>query len=300
MKMRKPKEGLSKLCWLFGVSRQAYYQSFYREEFVSIEQELVIKEVFKIRKNHPRMGTRKLYIMMESFMMEHQIKIGRDALFDLLCEHQLLVRRRKRKIITTQSNHWLKKYPNLIENFIPTAPNQLYVSDITYWKIENNDLYISFITDVYSHKIVGYNVAETMEAVESVKALKMALLEIRKEGNLIHHSDRGSQYCSFKYVKLLQDYGVKISMTQTGDPLDNAVAERVNGILKGEYLECYTVTNFEQAKELLEDVVKLYNQERPHMSIGNLVPEKVHNQELMKGSRKWKNYYQKKEIVNEF
>jgi len=299
MKMRKPKVGLSKLCWLFGVSRQAYYQSFYREEFVSIEQELVIKEVLKIRKNHPRIGTRKLYIMMESFMLEHQIKIGRDALFDLLSEHQLLVRRRKRKIITTQSHHWLKKYPNLIENFTPTAPNQLYVSDITYWKIDNDDLYISFITDVYSHKIVGYNVAETMEAVESIKALEMALLEIEKGENLIHHSDRGSQYCSFKYVKLLQDYGAKISMTQTGDPLDNAVAERVNGILKGEYLECYTVDNFNQAQELLDAVVKLYNQERPHMSIGNLVPEKVHNQELMKGSRKWKNYYQKKETVNE-
>jgi len=300
MKMRKPKVGLSKLCWLFGVSRQAYYQSFYREEFVAIEQEMVIKEVLKIRKNHPRMGTRKLYIMMESYMLQHQIKIGRDALFDLLSEHQLLVRRRKRKIITTQSHHWLKKYPNLIENFTPTAPNQLYVSDITYWKIENDDLYISFITDAYSHKIVGYNLAENMEAVESVKALKMALMNIKKENNLIHHSDRGSQYCSGKYVNLLKDYNVEISMTQTGDPLDNAVAERVNGILKGEYLESYTVSNFKQAKELLDAVVKLYNEERPHMSIGNLVPEKVHNQELMKGSRKWKNYYQKKEFVNEF
>lgn len=300
MKMRKPKVGLSKLCWLFGVSRQAYYQSFYREEFVAIEQELVIKEVLEIRKNHPRMGTRKLYIMMESYMLQRQIKIGRDALFDLLSEHQLLVRRRKRKIITTQSHHWLKKYPNLIENFTPTAPNQLYVSDITYWKIENDDLYISFITDAYSHKIVGYNLAENMEAVQSVKALKMALMNIKKENNLIHHSDRGSQYCSGKYVNLLKDYNVEISMTQTGDPLDNAVAERVNGILKGEYLESYTVSNFKQAKELLDAVVKLYNEERPHMSIGNLVPEKVHNQELMKGSRKWKNYYQKKEFVNEF
>jgi transposase InsO family protein len=300
MKMRKPKVGLSKLCWLFGVSRQAYYQSFYREEFVAIEQELVIKEVLEIRKNHPRMGTRKLYIMMESYMLQRQIKIGRDALFDLLSEHQLLVRRRKRKIITTQSHHWLKKYPNLIENFTPTAPNQLYVSDITYWKIENDDLYISFITDAYSHKIVGYNLAENMEAVESVKALKMALMNIKKENNLIHHSDRGSQYCSGKYVNLLKDYNVEISMTQTGDPLDNAIAERVNGILKGEYLESYTVSNFKQAKELLDAVVKLYNEERPHMSIGNLVPEKVHNQELMKGSRKWKNYYQKKEFVNEF
>ncbi|MBT2623780.1 IS3 family transposase [Chryseobacterium sp. ISL-6] len=299
MKMRNPKIGLSKLCWFFGITRQAYYQSFHREEFVGIEQELVLKEVIEIRKNHPRIGTRKLYIILEGFMLEHQIKIGRDALFDLLSEHQLLIRRRTRKITTTQSHHWLKKYPNLIKNFTPKAPNQLYVSDITYWKTEFGNTYISLITDAYSHKIVGHNLAETMEAIESVKALEIAISELENGKNLIHHSDRGTQYCSGKYVKLLQDYEIKISMTETGDPLDNAIAERVNGILKGEYLECYLVTNFQEAKELLDAVVILYNQERPHMSIGNLVPEKVHNQQLNKGERKWKNYYQKKESVNE-
>lgn len=297
--MHSPKIGLSKLCWFFGITRQAYYQSFRREEFVEIEQELVLKEVIRIRKSHPRIGTRKLYIMLEGFMLEHQIKIGRDALFDLLSEHQLLIRRRKRKITTTQSHHWLKKYPNLIKNFTPKAPNQLYVSDITYWKTEFGYTYISFITDAYSHKIVGHNLAETLEAIESVKALEIAVSELENVESLIHHSDRGTQYCSGKYVKLLQDHEIEISMTETGDPLDNAIAERVNGILKGEYLECYLVTNFHEAKELLDTVVKLYNQERPHMSIGNLVPEKVHNQQLNKGERKWKNYYQKKESVNE-
>lgn len=298
MKMHNPKIGLSRLCWLFGVTRQAYYQSFHREAFVEIEQELVLKEVIKIRKHHPRMGTRKLYIMLEDFMLEHQIKIGRDALFDLLSEHQLLIRRRKRKITTTQSHHWLKKYPNLIKNFTPNAPNQLYVSDITYWKTEFGYTYISLITDAYSHKIVGHNLAQTMEAIESVKALETAVSQLENGENLIHHSDRGTQYCSGKYVKLLQDYKIRISMTETGDPLDNAIAERVNGILKEEYLDCYQVTNFDEAKELLDVVVKLYNQERPHMSIGNLVPEKVHNHQLNKGERKWKNYYQKKELVN--
>lgn len=298
MKLRQPRIALSKLCWLFGVTRQAYYQSFYREEFVGIEEELVLKEVNSIRKNHPRIGTRKLYIMLEQFMLEHQIKMGRDALFDLLSLHQLLIRKRRRRITTTQSNHWLKKYPNLIKEFTPISPNKLWVSDITYWKTDAGLFYISLITDVYSHKLVGYNLAETMEAVESVQALIMALSENKNIENLIHHSDRGSQYCSFKYVNLLQDYNVKISMTETGDPLDNAVAERVNGILKDEYLECYNVSSFEQAKELLDQVVKLYNQERPHMSIGNLVPEKVHDFSLEKGERKWKNYYQKKESVN--
>lgn len=300
MKERQPKIGLSKLCWLFGVTRQAYYQSFYRAEFVGIEEELVLKEVVSIRKNHPRIGTRKLYVMLEDFMLEHQIKMGRDALFDLLSLHGLLVRRRRRRIVTTQSNHWMKKYPNLIKEFIPTAPNQLWVSDITYWKIETMPLYISLITDVFSHKIVGYNLAISMEAAESVNALQMALFENEKLDKLIHHSDRGSQYCSFKYVNLLQDYDVQISMTETGDPLDNAVAERINGIIKDEYLECYKVNTFQEAKELLDAVIALYNKERPHMSIGNLVPEKVHSKESKSGDRLWKNYYQSNKIVNQF
>ena len=220
MKERQSKIGLSKLCRLFGVTRQAYYQSFYREEFVEIEQELILKEVISIRKNHPRIGTRKLYIMLETFMLEHQIKMGRDALFDLLSLHKLLIRRRKRRISTTQSNHWMKKYPNLIRELIPTASNQLWVSDITYWKTKTGVFYISLITDVFSHKIVGYNLADSMEAVESLTALKMALKENYSIQNLIHHSDRGSQYCSFKDVNLLQDYHIQISMTESGDPLE--------------------------------------------------------------------------------
>lgn len=167
----------------------------------------------------------------------------------------------------------MKKYPNLIRKFVPIAPNQLWVSDITYWKTEAGLFYISLITDVYSHKIVGYNLAETMEAVESLQALQMALSENKNVQNLIHHSDKGSQYCSFKYVNLLQDYNIQISMTENGDPLENAVAERINEILKEEYLDCYNVENVLEAKVLLEQVVKLYNQERSHMSIGNLVPE---------------------------
>ncbi len=299
MKQRKPNIGLSKLCWLFGVTRQAYYQSLNRAEFISIEQDLVLKEVILIRRNHPRIGTRKLYIMMEQFMLTHQIKMGRDALFDLLSLHGLMIRRRRRKVITTQSNHWLKKHPNLIIDFIPTGINQLWVSDITYWLTENLTLYVSFITDAYSHKIVGHNLARTLETIENLKSLQMALAANLNLDNLIHHSDRGSQYCCFKYVNLLTDYDIKISMTQTGDPRDNPVAERVNGILKGEYLECYEVDTFEQAKELLDKAVELYNQERPHMSIGNLVPEKVHSKELKKGEQKWKNYYNKKLQTNE-
>jgi transposase InsO family protein len=143
-------------------------------EEVSIEHDLIIKEVLEIRKNHRLMGTRKLYDKLQHFMLEHQIKMGRDQLFNLLSQHQLLVKRRKRKIRTTMSYHRFHKYPNLIREFVPTAPNQLWVSDITYWKLSEKHAYISLITDAYSHKIVGYQVAETLDAVESVQALQMA------------------------------------------------------------------------------------------------------------------------------
>ena len=282
MKESNPKIGLSKICWLFGISRQAYYQHSYQSISMELEHELIIKEVKQIRSQHPRIGTRKLYIMMEEFMYSHQIKMGRDALFDLLAEYHLLIRRRKRSVKTTQSHHWLKKYPNLIKGIALTRPNELYVSDITYWKIESGYVYIHLITDAYSHKIVGYHLSETLEAEGSINALQKALSALGAERflNLTHHSDRGVQYCSTKYVNLLQDYNIKISMTEDGDPLDNAIAERINGILKEEYLLCYEVNNILEAKELLDQVIILYNNERPHMSIGNLVPEKVHSKQL--------------------
>jgi len=262
---------------------------------VGLEEEMIIKQVVMIRQNHRAMGTRKLYEMLQPFLLEHQIKIGRDALFDLLAEHKLLVKKRKRKISTTMSYHRFHKWPNLIKDFIPSAPNELYVSDITYWKIETGYVYISFITDAYSHKIVGYQVAETLEAVESLSALKMALGSLSAEikEKLIHHSDRGVQYCSDGYVKLLQDNHIWISMTQTGDPLENAIAERVNGILKEEYLSHFKVSTLEEARKVLEENVKLYNQERPHMSIGNLTPSFIHENNTQT-ERLWKNYYHKK------
>lgn len=246
------------------------------------------------------MGGRKLFELLEPFMLEHQIKLGRDALFDLLASNGLLVRRRKRKVYTTNSSHWYRRYHNLIREFIPTQSNQLWVSDITYWKIEKGYVYISLITDAYSHKIVGYHVAETLETIQSIQALKIALKSLPGSSfKLIHHSDRGIQYCSQEYVKLLQDNAIQISMTENGDPLENAIAERVNGILKDEYLDCYQVKNIEEAKKLLEEVVALYNEERPHMSIGNKTPVQLHL-EPQSINRLWKKSYdgeQKKEDV---
>ena len=291
--------GLAKLCGWFGITRQAYYQNNWEGISTTLEEDLIIQLVKQIRETHRRMGTRKLYEMLQPFMLEHQIKIGRDALFNMLSANHLLVRKRKRRIQTTNSYHWLRKHPNLIRKFVPTEPNQLWVSDITYWKIKTGEhLYISFITDAYSRKIVGYQVAETMEAIESIQALQMALSALGAESHLhlIHHSDRGIQYCSHAYVKLLQDYNIKISMTESGDPLENALAERINGIIKEEYLETYDISNIKDAKKLLKSVVELYNTERPHMSISNLTPNIIHHSKNeLKTERLWKNYYQKKD-----
>lgn len=285
---------LANLCSWFGLTRQAYYQSKNRVEKDLIEQEILLDKIGDIRKDHKRLGGRKLFFKLETFMHEHNIKMGRDAFFDLLRENKLLIKQRKRHHVTTNSNHWMKKYPNLIKDIEPLGPNHVWVSDITYWKTKGGHYYISFITDAYSRKIVGYHVADTMEAIESATALKMAIktLKISAEG-LIHHSDRGSQYCSSMYVNMLKKEGIKISMTENGDPLENAIAERINGIIKGEYLFDYLIKTLLNAKEVLKSVVKLYNEDRPHSSIGNAVPSQVHNNDTdIEIKRLWKNYYQ--------
>lgn len=275
------------------MTRQAYYQHFWQAGDTEIEHSLIIKEVLRIRENHRCMGGRKLYEMLQPFLLNHSIKIGRDALFELLSANRLLVKKRKRRIATTMSYHRFKKWPNLIRGFTPTAPDQLYVSDITYWKLMSRHVYISFITDAFSHKIVGYNVAENLDAVESIKAMKMALSNINPDLplSLIHHSDRGTQYCSGEYVKLLQDNNIQISMTENGDPLENAIAERINGIIKEEYLNFYEVNSFKDASALLEKAVELYNIDRPHMSINYKTPEQIH-QTATSTQKAWKNYYQ--------
>lgn len=288
--------GLAKLCGWFGITRQAYYQNEWRTIKTNVEEELLIKEVKKIRVKHPRMGTRKLYEVLRPFIQTHQIKIGRDGLFDLLAANDMLVRKNKRSVYTTQSYHWLRKYPNLIKDWVPTGRNQLWVSDITYWKIESGYVYISMITDGYSHKIVGYHVAETLESIYTIRALRIAISGLMKEPKshiqLIHHSDRGIQYCSHKYVRLLNSHNIAISMTEDGNPLDNAIAERVNGIIKEEYLQGKTVKNITQAKSILKKAIWLYNEQRPHSSISNRVPSLVHKDNL-RTERLWKAYYKK-------
>lgn len=291
---------LVRLCRLLGATRQAYYQHFWQVEATGIEECLVLEKVRSIRKNHRVMGGRKLYEMLHPFLLEHQIKMGRDALFDLLSSNGLLVKRRRRAFITTFSSHWLRKWPNQIRTMEVVRINQLWVSDITYWKVGERYLYVSLVTDAYSRKIVGYHLADTLDSMETIKALEMALarLPTSLEHPLWHHSDRGVQYCCGKYVELLQDRGIGISMTENGDPLENAIAERINGILKSEYLNQYGITNIKDARKCLQSSIELYNNERPHFSIGLLTPELVHSEELSV-ERLWKNYYTRNtKIVN--
>jgi putative transposase len=270
---------LSRFCRLLGVTRQAYYQHFWGAEFKTTEETLVIAEVMRVRRHHKHMGGRKLFEVLQPFLLEHGIKMGRDAFFDLLQANNLLVRRKKRKVYTTQSSHWYRKYPNKIKGMAPNRPNQLWVSDITYWKINCGYVYISLITDAYSRKIVGYNVAETLDAVETIQALVNALGHLQKKPTgLIHHSDRGLQYCSTAYVNLLKDHRIEISMTENGDPYENALAERVNGILKEEYLYDYSIDNLEQARLVLDFVIKIYNTERPHLSCNYKTPAFMHEE----------------------
>ena len=293
--------GLAKLCGWFGITRQAYYQNNQHQAVSAMQEDLILREVKAIRSKHPRMGTRKLLTILQPVLREHQIKMGRDALFTTLSSNHLLVRKRKRRIQTTQSFHWLRKYPNLIKDFVPSGINQLWVSDITYWKVNDTHLYLNFITDAFSHKIVGYNLGETLESVESLQALRMALSALGAESHtqLIHHSDRGLQYCSHLYVDLLNKHGIQISMTEDGNPRENAIAERLNGIMKGEYLENYEFTSMIQAKQLIKSKVDLYNHERPHMSISNLTPSQIHKPgQTVQTKRLWKNYYPKPPIVN--
>ncbi|MFN2458192.1 MAG: IS3 family transposase [Chitinophagaceae bacterium] len=295
MKDSYPQVNLVRLCRLLGVTRQALYQHRWHSEEINIEAELIIQQVIDIRKRHPVIGTRKLYFMLQPFLLEHQIKIGRDKLFDLLASYNLLVRRRRRRISTTQSYHRFHKYPNLIREMKATAINQLWVSDITYYKTMGKFVYLSFVTDAYSHKIIGFQVAETLETIHSLTALEMAIKNSNscKQYKIIHHSDRGIQYCSDGYVKLLQDNGILISMTENGDPLENPVAERVNGIIKEEYLNRYQYNTIKEIEDKLNQAVNFYNNERPHMSCSMFTPDMVHEKKLLV-EKKWKTYYKSK------
>lgn len=260
---------------MFGISRQAYYQHNERKSRKAFAEEVILKEVKRIRSDQRRVGTRKLHLHLRPILARHGIRIGRDALFDLLRSHDMLVRRRKRRVKTTDSNHSWRKYPNLIKEFEPDGPNQLWVSDITYLDTDEGFVYLFLITDAYSHKIVGYHSSYNMEASSALAALRMAMSQLEAGQRPIHHSDRGSQYCSSMYTAMLHQHGMGISMTENGDPWENAVAERINGILKQELLPEHIETK-RQAVASVHYYVNVYNTVRLHSSVENLTPEQAH------------------------
>lgn len=287
---------ISTLCSLLGYSRQAFYQQAQAAETQVLEQDLIIQEVLRIRNPQKAVGTRRLLLMLQPFLELHKMQIGRDALFDLLASHRLLIRKRKRKVPrTTFSGHWYRKYPNLIVGMSVLKPNRLWVSDITYITLKDDFAYLSLVTDAYSRKIAGYHLSKRLQAEGCVKALKMALKQTDDTGGLIHHSDRGSQYCSTEYVEQLHARGIAISMTQNSEPSENAIAERVNGIIKQEFLENSYAT-FAQANQAIKEAVDIYNNERLHSSLDMLTPAQAH---LRTGElkRRWKNYYKNKKEV---
>lgn len=261
---------------------------------------IVLRLVKELRDTMPMIGTRKILFKIEPMLKEHGIKMGRDQLFDLLRFHGLLIRRRKRGVITTDSFHWLKKYPNLVENLEVCLSEQVWVADITYVKTAEGYSYLSLITDAYSRKIIGYALHESLESAGCITALNMALSNrLFPERRLIHHSDRGVQYCSANYVDILMFNNISISMTQNGSPYENALAERMNGIIKSEFFPRRNFLSHNQAKKEIDKFISIYNQQRPHASLDYLTPEIVHTKS---GSfnKRWKKYkkHKTKELID--
>lgn len=289
MKQDFPKLGIAVLCRLFGKTRHAYYDFLWRKERSLVKEDIILQEVLNIRKYLPRVGTRKLHYVIQNKLMSHQITFGRDYLFDLLSEHKLLIRQRKRKAITTDSRHWMRKYSNLVKELVITRPEQVWVSDITYIRLTNQWGYLSLITDAYSRKIMGYSFRQDLAAEGCINALKMALNNRLYNESIIHHSDRGSQYCSHNYVDLLLKNNIGISMTENGDPYENALAERVNGIIKTEFNLYSSSLGFDQTANQVSKSIKSYNELRPHASCDYLTPSQAHLQSE-KLNKRWKNY----------
>lgn len=273
---------------LFGRTRHAFYDRlwyFQKQDQCNI---MVLEMVAEIRREIPRIGTLKLYQMLKKPMQSNGIKMGRDKLHELLLEHGLTVRPRKRYVRTTNSSHWMKKYPNLIKEVICTEAEQVWVSDITFILVDGDFNFLNLITDNYSKRIMGHCLHPTLEAEGTIAALEMAISARQKpENKLIHHSDRGTQYCCHDYVNRLQTAGIRISMTVNGDPYENPVAERVNGILKGDFELDKRFSSRPEALEAIDRSTRAYNELRPHLSCNMLTPNQAHQ---MVGllEKKWK------------
>jgi len=259
------------------------------------QEEFVLQYIRGIRKKDHGIGGMKLWYMYRNEFGGNN-PVGRDRFETIVDKYGLKVRTRLRKPKTTDSTHGLAVYPNIIKDFIPTAPNQLWVSDITYITIWLNEYtyvfcYLSLILDAYTEEIVGWSVGSTLESIYPIESLTKALKRIERHANisLIHHSDRGCQYASNEYVSILKQYGIRISMTESGNPKDNAQAERINNTIKNELLYGLVFHNIKEVKAAVTVAVDFYNNERPHMSIDMMTPNEAAgcSGEIAK---RWKSY----------
>ena len=258
-----------------GVSRQAIYQQEQRGRQRQAALQPVRAMVLEVRRQLPRLGARKLYHLLKPRFEAAGIKLGRDGLFDYLRQQHLLVPPRRRYTKTTFSRHWMKKHPNLLKERVIRKPEEVFVSDITYVESAEGVHYLSLVTDAGSRKIMGHELSREMKASDVVKALQRAVRQRNRDTALIHHSDRGIQYCSQIYQSELGRHGIQPSMTDGYDCYQNALAERVNGILKQEFL-IYRCPTFEDLKTVVEESIEAYNHLRPHLSLGMKTPEQVH------------------------
>ena len=268
-------------CYLLGVDRQVYY----RAKKSLLEKQTIAQQVINlvrsIRNLMPKIGTRKLYHMLEKELKP--LKVGRDKLFRILKANHMLITPKKSYHITTDSHHRFRKHKNIVSNIEIERPEQVWVSDITYIGNRVNPSYLALITDAYSKKIMGYNVSDSLNMSGSIQALDMALKNrAYKEEPLIHHSDRGLQYCSNEYQNILSLNTIKTSMTEKYDPYENAIAERINGILKQEFDIAKYNSNLNVKQQLVKNAVEIYNQIRPHLSNYLLTPKQMHNQSTLK------------------
>lgn len=276
--MQEEKESVMPMCKYFGITRQAFYKSIKRIEAKELKESMVVEFVQEKRRELPRLGGRKLYHLLKDELSQIG-KIGRDKFFEILGRNGLLVEPKKSYTRTTNSFHRFHKWKNQIKDLLVTRPNQIWVSDITYIRTLRGFVYLFLITDLYSRKIVGWCLSRSLSIEGGLKALKMAFCSRKDKCNsLIHHSDRGIQYCSKDYVKTLQKANIGISMTEENHCYENAVAERVNGILKSEFYLDATFSNFAQALATVGSGIKNYNEKRPHWSLGLQTPSQVYSQ----------------------
>ena len=271
--MRVP---VSRICNKLGVTRQAYYKQSTRQKKKNRQGEIVDQLVQDIRHQLPRVGGKKLFSMIKGKLHKKGIKMGRDLFFDHLRSTGQLIRPRRSYVVTTRSSHRFRTYDNLLEDKLLLGPHQAWVSDITYLRTQEGFCYLSLITDAWSRKIVGYEVSNSLELEGCLKALRMAFKQLPCKHQLIHHSDRGIQYCSNVYTNLLKGRGVKISMAEKGNCYQNALAERVNGILKDEFYLSRKFRDLRHAKSQAKQSIWLYNCLRPHWSLDLKTPDLIH------------------------